>query len=195
MSGLKPPNLSPGVELVAGGRTVRIICPSKDDLAFLRHEAAPRSRLLWLVDWIRKYKRHDWAKPHMPELRSMARRMRACIVARNWRGAEHEHQAAHTLLAQLSLAHATPLAMQGQKFSAGRKSGTGGPIRRAIAALLKKNPTMRPRELWATLSKRPPHGWTFCDNRLGRYIEGPKAQSMSYGRFSNVCKEERDKLA
>ena len=65
--------------------------------------------------------------------------------------------------------------------------------REAIARALRNDPDLKPRTLWAMLADDPPLGWTFCDNRLGKYAEGPRGQ-MSYGRFSRVSKEERDKL-
>ncbi len=80
------------------------------------------------------------------------------------------------------------------KFLTGRKPGTGGPIRKAIARLLKKNPDPKPRELWAALKNNPPRGWSFCDNLQGKYIEGPRANTgMSYARFCNIASEERGK--
>jgi hypothetical protein len=86
-------------------------------------------------------------------------------------------------------------ALTGQKFIAGRKSGTGGPIRKAIARLLKKNQAMKNLELWETLSDNPPRGWQFNDNHVGKYIEGPKGgDSMNYARFCNIASEEKRKL-
>ena len=56
-----------------------------------------------------------------------------------------------------------PKAKVGQSFKAGRKPGTVGPIRKAIAKLLKSRPTMKTADVWETLAKRPPPGWTFYD--------------------------------
>jgi hypothetical protein len=87
------------------------------------------------------------------------------------------------------------LALLGRKFVLWHKPKRGGPIRRAIARALTRDPTLKPRALWARLADNPPRGWTFHDNRQGKYIEGPKGgQGMSYARFQNVAKEERDKL-
>jgi hypothetical protein len=87
------------------------------------------------------------------------------------------------------------LALRGRKFELGRKPGSAGPIRRAIVRALKCDPSLKPRDLWAMLADAPPRGWTFRENRVGKYIEGPKGgQGMSYARFQNVAKEERDKL-
>lgn len=89
-----------------------------------------------------------------------------------------------------------PAAKTGKKFIAGRKPGAAGPIRKAIAKLLKKNPGFKNPDLWAALSANPPRGWNFFDNREGRYIEGPRIAEdhMVYGRFCTVCGEERKKL-
>ena len=82
----------------------------------------------------------------------------------------------------------------GKKFTAGRKPNSGGPIRKAIAKLLKKDPAAKNPVLWKALSDAPPRGWTFFDNRVGKYCEGPGSASMNYGRFCNVTSEERGKL-
>lgn len=80
----------------------------------------------------------------------------------------------------------------GVKFKRGRKPKTGGPIRKAIARLLAKSPDMKNAELWKAIDSKPPRGWTVCDNRSGKYIEGPKASDgMNYARFCNVAAEER----
>lgn len=77
-----------------------------------------------------------------------------------------------------------------------RKPRKPSPIRKAIARELKKNPSLMPRHLWKILASSPPNGWEFFDNSAGKYIEGPKGgDGMGYARFSEVCKEERDKLA
>ena len=83
----------------------------------------------------------------------------------------------------------------GRPFKKGRKANTVSPIRRAIRRALKANPTLKNAQLWAQIGKAPPKGYTFQDNRLGKYIEGPSAGSdMSYARFRNVASEERKAL-
>ena len=85
-------------------------------------------------------------------------------------------------------------ARTGVKFKRGRKTNTPGPIRKAIARLLLKNPSMSNADLWAAVEAKPPRGWTVFNNRAGRYIEGPKTGSeMKYARFCNVSAEERKK--
>jgi hypothetical protein len=82
----------------------------------------------------------------------------------------------------------------GIKFTEGRKSNTGGPIRKAIARLLKRNHDLKNPEIWAFLKSKPPKGWDFLENSAGKYIEGPKMKNMNYQRFCNVCGEERKKI-
>lgn len=82
----------------------------------------------------------------------------------------------------------------GVKFTRGRKPNTGSPIRKAIAKLLEANPDMKNPELWAALKNKTPRGWAFCENQVGKYIEGPKMENMNYERFCNVCGEERKKV-
>ena len=84
------------------------------------------------------------------------------------------------------------LSFIGRRFKLGRRIYSRGPVRIAIARLLKKNPDLKNAEIWETLAAAPPKGWTFFDNRVGKYVEGPGAgESMSYARFCNVCAEER----
>ncbi|WP_031598407.1 hypothetical protein [Ferrovum myxofaciens] len=83
-------------------------------------------------------------------------------------------------------------AQTGEKFLSGRKPGTGGPIRKCIAKHLKKTPSMTNESLWDAIKGNPPTGFTVCDNRAGKYIEGPaKFHNMNFERFCNVCAEER----
>lgn len=87
------------------------------------------------------------------------------------------------------------LAATGKTFREGRKVNSVGPIRKAIAREVGKNPSLMPRYLWAILARKPPKGWEFFDNSEGKYIEGPKGgEGMKYAHFSAVCKEEKDKL-
>ena len=74
------------------------------------------------------------------------------------------------------------------------KDRKGGPIRAAIARELRKNPKIKNLELFRILTGKPPKGWTFCDNDVGRYIEGPGGKNMGYSRFSEVCLAERNKI-
>lgn len=107
---------------------------------------------------------------------------------------ENERRIRENMRAGEVVIHA--LAITGAKFKQGRKVNTVGPIRKAIARELKKNPDLMPRHLWEILASKPPKGWEFFDNSAGKYIEGPKGgDGMGYARFSEVCKEEKDKLS
>jgi hypothetical protein len=93
-----------------------------------------------------------------------------------------------------------PTLDQGKAFSVGRKPGTAGPIRKAIAKLLAKDVSLSNQQLWKRIDEKPPRGWQAFDNpRLGKYLEGPmmsngtKRHEMGYGRFCTVCGEERKK--
>ncbi len=79
----------------------------------------------------------------------------------------------------------------GKRFIAGRKPNSGGPIRKKISMMLKKNPTMKNPELWAAVIAKPPRGWTGYDAR--KCLEGPGIKAMTQGRFFNICSEERKK--
>jgi hypothetical protein len=85
-------------------------------------------------------------------------------------------------------------AQLGARFTNGRKSGTGSPIRKKIAGLLKKNPDMKNKELWEKITENPPRGWAYYDTRQGKYFEGPKLEQMHQRRFFNVCSEERGRF-
>lgn len=88
-----------------------------------------------------------------------------------------------------------PKAKTGQKFTQGRKVGTESPIKKAVRKTLKANPLLKTLEVWRILAKAPPRNWSFLENRLGRYIEGPSAaEGMKYGRFQNLCSEIRAEL-
>ena len=108
--------------------------------------------------------------------------------------AENEQRVSKTMLEGQKVIH--DFALTGIKFRKGRKVNSGGPIRKAIARELNKNSALKPRQIWGILTSKPPKGWEFFDNSAGKYIEGPKGgDGMGYTRFSEVCKEERDKLA
>src|SRR6267154_658399 len=71
-------------------------------------------------------------------------------------------------------------ALIGKKFVAGRKSGTGGPIRKALVLLLEKNPSLKNEELWKAIAASPPRGWEARENQLGKYFDGPEGVTLSY---------------
>ena len=86
-----------------------------------------------------------------------------------------------------------PLLDQGKAFISGRKPGAVGPIHKAIRKLLAKNPQMKNPEIWEAIKEKPPKGWSVCENRLGKYIDGPSGKNMKDRRFKNICAEERQK--
>lgn len=98
-------------------------------------------------------------------------------------------------------AHMLVRAASGLSFTTGRKVGTKGPIRKAIAHLLKKHPAMKNPELWDAIKAKPPKGWEFFNNSPGRCADGPpmktdeRRSTLSYGRFCTVCGEERKLIA
>lgn len=90
----------------------------------------------------------------------------------------------------------TEKAAVGQRFENGRRRGTIGPIRAAIRRNLAGDATLTNEQLWQLLMAKPPKGLTFCDNRLGRYIEGPLAsKNTGWDRFRNMAAEERKRLS
>lgn len=96
--------------------------------------------------------------------------------------------------ALVKLGPVSDTALVGRKFQKGRKKGSAGPIRKRIEKELAIDQTLKPRQLWEKIKAKPPNGWEFFDNSLGRYAEGPHQQNMSYARFCNVCSEERSAL-
>ena len=82
----------------------------------------------------------------------------------------------------------------GKRFTAGRKLGTKGLIRKTIARLLTKTPRMKNADLWEAIANKPPKGWSAYDNSQGKYLEGPENENMGYKRFCNVASEERKNL-
>lgn len=87
------------------------------------------------------------------------------------------------------------LTERGRKFSQGRADDSIGPIRKFVRSALAKNPRMRNAELWEALKRKPPRGCAVMENRLGKYIEGPKpGDEMTHRTFLNVCSLERATL-
>lgn len=96
-------------------------------------------------------------------------------------------------LALLTDEYHAAITIKGEKFDRGGRGP--GPIRKWIARQLKKCPTMKNADLWAAFKEKPQRGWSVMENRQGKYLEGPTVNDkVSYGRFSNVAKEERNKL-
>ena len=99
-----------------------------------------------------------------------------------WAQANHLHESMATLKERVT----------GLKFLNGRKPGTKGPVRKAVEAYLKKHPAAKNAEIWLALKGKPPRGWTFMENRQGRYIEGPEpGDNIDIARFRNICADAR----
>ena len=82
----------------------------------------------------------------------------------------------------------------GAKFTAGRKVGSVSPIRRRMAALLAKHPTMTNDELWKAIQAQPPRGHHLYDEP-DRYVSTPSGSSdMSYATFRNAASNLRRQL-
>lgn len=111
---------------------------------------------------------------------------------------EQQDEHDHTIRRE---ARGLALAASGLSFTAGRKAGTKGTIRKAVARLLKKHPGIKNSELWDAIKASPPKGWEFFNNSQGRYAEGPpmgtgaRYSTLSYGRFCTICGEERKNSA
>lgn len=53
-----------------------------------------------------------------------------------------------------------PKAIVGEKFTAGRRPGTAGKLRKWVEKYLAKHPAATPSQAWAALAKKPPKGIT-----------------------------------
>lgn len=156
-------------------------------------------KLLFWVDVVKVNRKHAFVADEIRELRAAARRLRTAIAEKNWIAAERADAAANTTYLRMRLVYASPLASAGRKFlENARKPGSFGWFRQGIAQFLKRRHhlvLLKPRAVWDELAEKPPKSWTFKDNRQGRYIEGPNGvKNVNYSHFSNVLKEEQDKL-
>lgn len=98
------------------------------------------------------------------------------------------------------LIETSPIAVFAKPFkNNSEKVRKGGPLRVAIAKELKKDQSLKNQALWRILSTKTPKGVEYFDNSLGQYFEwtdkNGALHNTAYSRFSEVCKEERDKLA
>lgn len=85
-----------------------------------------------------------------------------------------------------------PLAIHGKIMRDNEKKNPGGPVRKRIAKELAKNSDLMPRHLWELIEAKHPKNWDV--DRATREIWVTGRPQMGYSRFSEVCKEERDKL-
>ena len=91
---------------------------------------------------------------------------------------------------QAALEGVVPLAIVGRKFTAGRKPGAHGPLRKQVARLLKLHPAYSNARLWDAMRRNPPRGWQVTHSDC--WIDGQG--NVTRKRFSNVAAEERAKL-
>ena len=87
-----------------------------------------------------------------------------------------------------------PSAKLGKKFSAGRKPGTAGPVRRAIRRYLKSDSRARAAQIWSGLKAKPPKGMEFYESTQGPYIWTAGHGETKYAHFRNLVTMERQLL-
>lgn len=161
--------------------------PGAFDRSYLAEEYAETWHLLREVEYF------PWELP--AKLNQLVLKLHRVMILGNLTEGE-----LHNLLADRAAAieeadALRPIADHGEKFKKGRKPGSGGPIRKAIARLLKKDPALKNPELWDAIKSRPPRGWFVFENSRGKHIGGPtNDDGMEHRRFCNVCGEERRKI-
>lgn len=82
-----------------------------------------------------------------------------------------------------------PKAIVGEKFVAGRKSGTVGTVRGWIRKYMKKYPTAKPAQAWEAFTKRPPRGCTVSGSDI--WTDGAGGTSRAW--FGTMVGQERPK--
>jgi hypothetical protein len=86
-----------------------------------------------------------------------------------------------------------PKATVGEKFTAGRKPGSVGKLRKWVRKFVAKYPTATPALAWAALAKRPPKGITIVEGvRPHVWVDGDGETGLA--RFKNIVSEERRAL-
>jgi hypothetical protein len=86
-----------------------------------------------------------------------------------------------------------PKAKHGMKFVA-KKPGGVGPVRKAIARVLKSNPTFTAEQVWQCLKANPPKGLEFHGSAALRHVWSTGRQNTGWRRFQNIVSEEKTKL-
>lgn len=162
-----------------------------------------RERELWRQKWVCEA---QFAERNIYNYEPVAQAaMRVLLTSARLRGAIDDNSAPQ-MIAALSMLLACevleggyvikfeslqPLAIEGNKFRVGRKPGTQSPLRKLIAKLLKKNPKLKNKELLELVKSKPPKGYTYCENRYGKYFEGKDNKTTEIRRFNNICSEAR----
>jgi hypothetical protein len=112
-------------------------------------------------------------------------------LAANQHALTNQQQATNRVLNEANKGLA-PLAKKGDKFKPGKPKGALSPLASAVKKYLAKYPAAGADAVWDALAKNPPHGHTFCDNHVGRYIEYEVAgKNTSFARFKNIVSERR----
>ena len=91
------------------------------------------------------------------------------------------------------IARLQPIAAHGEVSLKNRKQGRLKPVNAMVKGYLSKNPEASAEMVWNALKAKPPRGHSFCDNRIGRYIEKDAKTIMEWPRFKNVVSEHRPK--
>lgn len=86
-----------------------------------------------------------------------------------------------------------PKAKHGSKF-VGRKPGAGGPVRAAIAKILKANPKYKTEEIWQKLEDHPPRAMEFHGEGQDRHIWTDGHGATGWHQFQTLVSEEKAKL-
>ncbi len=161
--------------------------PGAFDRSYLAEEYAETWYLL------REVEHYPWELP--ANLNQLVLKLHRVMILGNLTEGELHDLLAERAAAIEEAAALRPIADHGKKFADGRTPGSGGPIRKAIARLLKKNSALKNPQLWDAIKSRPPRGWSVFENRHGKYIEGPTNDDrMGQRRFFNICGEERRKI-
>jgi DNA-binding transcriptional MerR regulator len=140
-----------------------------------------------------------WDSPAAQENREFLFQQRAKAL----KAQENQNEdAVEALLSHLALAMRLgkhfelliPKAKLGKKFSAGRKPGTAGPVRRAIRRYLKSDSQARAAQIWSGLKSKPPKGMEFYESSQGPYIWTEGHGQTQYAQFRNLVTMERQLL-
>lgn len=103
----------------------------------------------------------------------------------------HQQQATNRVLNEANKG-LLPFAEKGAKFKPGKPKGSLSPLAAAVKKYLSKLRDASADDVWKALTKKPPKGHTFCDNKQGRYIEYDEpGKNTSYRTFQNIVSKQR----
>ncbi len=155
----------------------------------LRHD-----RELWGIDAALHKLEDCAAKPGLIQIREAARK---AMSSGNGQNAVLLLTHLHYQLWIIERENAViPPARVGKKFIDGRRQANKlGPVARRVTAHLKEDAAASAVTVWDAIEERPPKGFTFCHNSLGRYIEDERGRTvMEWKRFNNLISERRKAL-